>query len=303
MGLIKTNILSDRYALKAYNLFQKKNWKIETQENGLSTFDRFCNRLAVLDNDEQRELLLELTEDYLRVSLNEYEKLFLRVWGKFFSGKKIELGKEERFVICPLQQPNDFGKIKSSTAMLYLCQDNCLRCFPIFSNEQIRICSSPECLKDIQCKIKELVLIDDYIGSGETGLGCLAYIKNLGKDIENITVLSLVSQKEGIKALKKEDVHVFTAVQREKGITDKYLNDEEREHKLKLMGKIENTLKIPKEWHLGYNNSEALVSMIRTPNNTFPIYWYEDNKGKSRRAPFPRKGNIRILEKEKHNDK
>lgn len=303
MGLIKTNILSDRYALKAYDLFQNKNWKIETQEDGLSIFDRFCDRLAALDNDEQRELLLELTEDYLRVPLNEYEKLFLNVWRKFFIGKKIKLGKEERFVICPLQQPKDFGKLKSSTTMLYLCQDNCLRCFSVFSDEQIRICSSPECLKDIPCKIKELILIDDYIGSGETGLGCLEYIKNLGKDIENITILSLVSQKEGIKALQKENIRVLTAIQREKGITDKYSNDQEREHKLKLMGAIEDSLKIPTEWHLGHNTSEALVSMVRTPNNTFPVYWYEEGKGKNGRAPFPRKGNIRILEMEKQNDK
>ena len=295
MRLVNPNILSEKYASKAFALFQNKKWEIEEQEGGLSVFDRFCDRLAVLDNDEQRELLLELTEDYLRVSLSEYEKLFLSVWRKYFTGKRIELRKDERFVICPLQQPEDFGKIKSSTMMLYLCQDNCLRCFPVFSDEQIRICSSPELLKDIPCKIKELILIDDYIGSGETGLGCLEYIKSIGKDIAKITILSLVSQKEGIDVLQKEGVRVLTAIQREKGITDKYVDNEERERRLKLMLAIEDSLKIPNEWHLGHNASEALVSMVRTPNNTFPVYWYEDDKGKNARAPFPRKGNIKLL--------
>ena len=295
MRLVKPNILSEKYASKAFALFQNKNWKIEAQDGELSVFDRFCDRLAILDNDEQRELLLELTEDYLRVSLNEYEKLFLCVWRKYFTGKKIELGKDERFVICPLQQPEDFGKIKSSTTMLYLCQDNCLRCFTVFGDEQIRICSTPERLKDIKCKIKELILIDDYIGSGETGLGCLEYIKDLGKDIENITVLSLVSQKEGIKVLQQEGVRVLTAIQREKGISDKYSDGEEKEQKLKLMLAIEDSLRIPNKWQLGHNSSEALVSMVRTPNNTFPVYWYEEDKGKKGRAPFPRKGNVRMV--------
>jgi len=303
MRLISSNILSEKYALKAYKLFKNKQWEIEAKAGEISVFDRFCDRLAVLNNDEQRELLLELTEDYLRVNLNEYEKLLLCVWRKFFTRYKIELEKDERFVICPLQQPKDFGKIKSSTSMLYICQDNCLRCFPVFSDGQIRICNSPERLQDIKCKIKELILIDDYIGSGETGLGCLEYIKGLDVNIENVTVLSLVAQKEGIKVLENEGVRVETAIQRGKGITDKYSDKEEQDYKLKLMIGIEEFLDIPNEWQLGHNRSEALVSMIRTPNNTFPVYWYERNNGEKGRAPFPRKGNIRMIEKEACDDK
>lgn len=30
--------------------------------------------------------------------------------------------------------------------------------------------------------------------------------------------------------------------------------------------------------YLGYKESEALVTMIKTPNNTLPFYWYEGKR-------------------------
>lgn len=44
---------------------------------------------------------------------------------------------------------------------------------------------------------------------------------------------------------------------------------------------------------LGYAESEALVTMIKTPNNTFPFYWYEKNSNSY--APFPRRENVKVL--------
>lgn len=62
--LRKKESLSEKYATKAYELFEKKKWKVEYCETERSVFDCFCDRLAMLDNDEQRDLILELTEDY-----------------------------------------------------------------------------------------------------------------------------------------------------------------------------------------------------------------------------------------------
>jgi len=41
------------------------------------------------------------------------------------------------------------------------------------------------------------------------------------------------------------------------------------------MQSIERRIKgLEEKFKFGYEGSEALVSMIRCPNNTFPIYWY-----------------------------
>jgi hypothetical protein len=52
------------------------------------------------------------------------------------------------------------------------------------------------------------------------------------------------------------------------------------------MEHIEKNLDIPDDYLFGYKKSEALVTMIRTPNNTFPVFWY--NKKNEDNAPFPR---------------
>ena len=55
------------------------------------------------------------------------------------------------------------------------------------------------------------------------------------------------------------------------------------------MSSIETSIGVTEDYRLGYASSEALVSMIRTPNNTFPIYWFRNKKEKlNLHAPFPR---------------
>ena len=66
-----------------------------------------------------------------------------------------------------------------------------------------------------------------------------------------------------------------------------YYTDEEAEHRLKLMEEIEDKMSVKRNYRLGYGQSEALVTMCRTPNNTFPVFWEE--KGNMKLAPFPRR--------------
>ena len=295
--LRKKESLSEKYATKAYELFEKKKWKVEYCETERSVFDCFCDRLAMLDNDEQRDLILELTEDYLKITLKDYEALLIEVWKEYLKNNKIQLNSEERFCICPILIEADFKKQKSCTAMLYLCGSLELRSFGMFADEQIRLCSTPEALvRDIVDKevpLGRLVLIDDYIGSGETALECIEYIKKNHVDVEKVDVLSLVAQEEAINNLEKENVKVYAAVVRKKGISDKYAIGIVEKKKC-IMHEIEDILKVDSKYSFGFNQTEALISLIKTPNNTFPVYWYENNSIKSK-APFPRKENIKML--------
>ena len=86
--LRKKESLSEKYATKAYELFEKKKWKVEYCETERSVFDCFCDRLAMLDNDEQRDLILELTEDYLKITLKDYEALLIEVWKEYLKTKE-----------------------------------------------------------------------------------------------------------------------------------------------------------------------------------------------------------------------
>ena len=55
------------------------------------------------------------------------------------------------------------------------------------------------------------------------------------------------------------------------------------------MKEIEKLIPGDKFFSFGYNKSEALVTLNRTPDNTFPIFWRNHKKGgKVFQAPFPR---------------
>ncbi len=269
----------------------KKKWTL--QEAGeYSVFDRFCSRLAELENDIQRDLVIELTNDFLWVQSSMYEGYLLSALKKLFESKEWERPKEKNIYICPLLPKKDFGKLKSSTFMLYLCQSILMRTYPEFQESQIRICETPELLKDHIGKIGSLILIDDFIGSGETALECLDYLKFINNTDTKIYIVSLVAQEEGIDNISKERVSVFTAIIRKKAITDTYSGSEAKE-------KIETMINISKHLHakdtmlLGYADTESLVAMIKTPNNTFPVYWFEYKNNSY--APFVRKENVKVI--------
>jgi hypothetical protein len=55
------------------------------------------------------------------------------------------------------------------------------------------------------------------------------------------------------------------------------------------MSEIEEMLAISSKFKFGYKKSEALISLDRTPNNTFPLFWCKKKRdGESWCAPFYR---------------
>lgn len=292
--MLGKKVLADKYVNQLYHLFQEKQWEIE-EIGEFSTFDRFCSRLSELEDDSERDFILELTEQFLWVRSSMYEKYLIETMKKLFDSDAWKPDKKKNIYICALTAESDFGKLKSNTFMLYMCQSILLRAFSEFHEQQVRICETPEVLKQHKDNIGALILIDDYIGSGETALGCLKYLEFLKDDWGKLYVLSLVAQEEGVENILKEKVPVYTAILRKKGITDVY-EPEDAEKKLEQMQKIGRELGVKKELQLGYVQTESLVAMIKTPNNTFPIYWYEGKKKPY--APFPRKENVKVIRSE-----
>ena len=206
-----------------------------------STFDMFCKRLNELDSDADRELIMELTHKYLVVNVEEYSKYLIDVTRKFLKDNKKSIDTLDTLHIFPVQDANYLGKTKSGNLMCYLLQGCFMRRFKEFHDKRIRIIETFDALEKYRDDIECLILIDDFIGSGDSVLECVNLIEERG------------IEKDKIKANK--------------------------------------------ELYLGYKESEGLVTMIKTPNNTFPFYWFEKKKeGKHTTAPFPRRNNIGVDE-------
>lgn len=240
---------------------------------------------------------MELSNNFLWVQSNKYEKYLLIALKKLFDSKVWKESSKKNIYICALLPEADFGKIKSGVFMLYLCQSILLRTFPEFQESQIRICETPEVLMQHKEQIGEVILIDDFIGSGNTAIECLEYLKFLKEESRKIYIIALVAQEEGIKNIKGTGVDVYAAIIRHRGITDTYPEKEAKE-KLEKMRQISKEIVAKKTMLLGYLDTESLVAMIKTPNNTFPVYWCESRNYPY--APFPRKANIKMVRSEKY---
>lgn len=273
---------------KLSNLFDEKGWDIgeDTGQDKTTLFERFCDLLSRL-NEEQQEFIIELTYDYQIIDFNKYTDLINSILCEMYT--TLDYMKDLKSIfIMPLVSEENKNKIKSSTLVAYLFQTPLLKYNKKISklsfkvrneltdNEINRINESPKTI---------LLLVDDFIGTGETALSAFEYYKGLGIKKEKIIICSIVSQKIGYDLLTQNGILVFYGELHNRALTDKF-KDYELEEKLKIMQSIERIISPHEDYKFGYKSSEALVTLVRTPNNTFPIYWLEKSKGP--KVPFPR---------------
>ena len=294
--LIKKNTLAEKFVIELAAIFNDQNWEIEESTNDeYSIFDIFCKRLEDLETDADRELMIELTRKYLVVGAGEYYKYMFDVFKKFINCNRDVMMDIDTIHIFPVQDKDYPEKTKSGNMMCYLFQGLLMRRFDVFRNKRVRIIETFDGLVKHKDDIKCLLVVDDFVGSGDTLLGCVNSIEEKGIEKEKIKVLTLVLQECGKKVADEYGVEIYTSVLRNKGITDNYSEQEVQEKKEQLK-RISKRFKVKdKNLYLGYKESEGLVSMIKTPNNTFPFYWYEGKReGKLSLAPFPRRNNVGV---------
>lgn len=259
-------------------IFAKKGWPIEECFDD-KVFDNFCELLKQLDS-EQRKLLISLTKDFLWVQESSYLPYFSKTFNIFVDSYDFYRGKN--IYICPLLPEEDFGKSKSSVYLFYSVK-SCLKVIQSKYNDfAITYSDMP---KEVDLNLVKnnytLCLIDDFIGTGETAESAVSYFLNQGIAKEKIVILALVGMKAGLSKLEKAGYQVYSNVLCDKGLSTKY-----DESQIAIMRDIEESIGVRADYRFGYGASEALVRMRRTPNNTFPIYWYRGKKNNF--APFPR---------------
>ena len=284
----KNSRLSAQMYLKLVEVFKTNDWEIRTEDAGTeSRFNRFCERLSILDAKEQ-ELVIELTKRFTVISGGEYLQLIIKLLDRI-SSENIEIfQKTSNFLVVPLIAPKDLKKMKSSKFMWYYFHDERVKYSSVFVGKKLIYCEieKPSWVKAV--KPNEIViLLDDYIGSGETAVSAIRWLTSGSAiDPRQIVIMSLAAQEMGMNRIKQETgVVTYTYHQLTRGISDCYTGGQLKMN-ISIMNRIENKLRIEKKFRFGYNKSEATISLIRTPNNTFPVFWKPC--GKNTLAPFSR---------------
>lgn len=270
------------------NTFKANGWEIPNDSSGMeSRFNRFCERLSILDIKEQR-LVIELTRRFTDISGNEYLQLVIKLLNRIYDEENPFFSTAKKFYILPLVAPQDFKRTKSSSFVWYYFRDELVKYSSLFLNKNLVYCDIEKISWLYSLKANErVILVDDFIGSGETAVGAVRWIADTIKiNPTQMVILSIAAQELGIKHIFQETkVTTCSYYKFARGISDFY-SGEKRKDYLLIMNAIEDKLKVASVDRLGYNQSEALISLIRTPNNTFPVFW--KTKSKSKPAPFSR---------------
>lgn len=277
--------------MKLNKVFKTNNWTEKDIDEFV--FDNFCKLINNLDN-KQRALIIELTEKYKWISYNDYNS---RILSTIDSIELEKLQKLKTVYLFPIIKREDEGKFKSGQFLIYQIK-SFKRYLKNYGEITFKYISKFDDLNEENLKMKEneaLYLIDDYIGSGETLNFCLDELKvNTSISNDKINIITLASQNEIYEKLKADGIAIYANYISKKGISD-YYTPPLLQEKIEIMLEIEKMIPGGSHFSLGYNKSEALITMVRTPDNTFPIFWKTYKKGSQKfEAPFSREETIEL---------
>ena len=288
MSLDKDMRISAENFMKLVDTFKQNGWDVpESDVEYESRFYRFCKRLSILDTNEQA-LMIELTKQFKNIDAQEYTPYMVELLKQIHSDQSDFFVKNKKIFVLPLLAPEDFKKTKSSSYMWYNFHDERIRLSLLLKDKELVFCDPTRFSWIENLKENEAVLLlDDYIGSGETAVNAVRWLHSqYNVDVEKTAILSIAAQEQGLEYIAENlQTRVFTYLIRKKGLSD-YYSDETLAKNIKIMTEIEKKLNVEKRFAFGYNKSEALISLIKAPNNTFPVFWFTTQKHEF--APFLR---------------
>lgn len=268
-------------------IWEGKNWQFPTPEAKDSAFNRLCNLLSKLDDDEQ-DLFINLTKSYSLYSLTEYSSLQIKSLNHIDPEIWLDI---EKVIFMPLVNPKDSlkNKVKSGHALGYSFLN-----YAQYSNMpktlKIEAYANPTIVREeIQANKILVIMVDDFIGSGLSAEKAVLPVKKMLWEQDKLIVLSLVTMQQGIDYINKLGIPMFYAEMVNPGIKNNpYIAD--KAFAYKQIDEIwKRHLEISEGYKRGYEECEALVTLIRTPNNTLPMYWVEKSRdGSEWPAPFSR---------------
>lgn len=132
---------------------------------------------------------------------------------------------------------------------------------------------------------RTIVIVDDFAGTGDTISASIDHLISIGQPRDRIYICLLYAMDQAIEAFLAKGVPVL-AIQRGAPAISGY--EFAPEHGGKdapaIYDALEVDLGVKTQFRRGFGATEALVSMLRTPNNTLPIFWFN---GEGSMTPWP----------------
>ena len=266
-----------------------KKWKFQTQEVEDTAFNRFCLMAERFEADEKK-LLIQLTAKYQRYTMIDYYNLLVNAI--------LKIGAEnidgvDLIVVIPLIKKADIisQKPKSGTALIYPAVYTAIPVNAVIAGINVSYFLTPDfdekCLVDTNKAL--FLIVDDFIGSGNSALTVVGELRPKLRGQDQVAIIGLVAMKDGVALIEGNGIPVFWSEIHAKGIADNESIVNKKEA-YDILDRIwQKNLEVNKRYKIGYEKSESLVTLIRTPNNTLPMYWCgKDRSGSDWPSPFKR---------------
>lgn len=270
--LSKKGVLPGELLNRLRELFEYKRWNVDFAE--ISCYMRYVRTISKLKPEEQN-LLFDLSRRFEHIQIGDYAKALAKPLGQLrdqYAGKLIFIG-------CVTEDDIKNHEVKSCMNVLYQLKGTTMKYYIEMGRK--RVCDNARYVRgteidEVNAGNAMLVFVDDFIGTGETAVEAARYLAKAQPKLtnwKNVCYLAIAAQKEGVKRLRDSGCSVYVTEEYGKGISDYYKGKQLAEARATMM-QIESGLKkLEKDFKFGYQQSEALLSMERCPNNTFPIYW------------------------------
>lgn len=261
-----------------FQLQKKQPWLSEKHDEVLELLFTDCK------TDEQRQLILELLDRFIFLKESDYNQSLHDLADEITTNPSFE-SKTTQLVSLTADNYSDSGQ-----SILYALKP---RLEKREWREHLAINRFGSSYKEFHRahdKHKNIIFVDEYIGSGQTVFSRYKELKRVyeEKGVNDITVKVFViaASTVGLEFLKQHNIETFFLHEIKKGISD-HSDDNNRNHYLDLMSKLEDTLSqryndsdLPR---MGYGGTESLYGREEgnTPNSVFPIFWwpfYVDDK-------------------------
>lgn len=269
---------------RLYSIFSSKRW--HDKEMHEVVFRNFCELLGNL-NDKQQNLLLELAERYTWLTFAEYQGKLVHIFNTIIPEE--EINNLSRIVLFPVMKPKDEEVTKSGHGVLIILRG--VR--PFFERYKHLEFKEIETFDKLELPFtlsdnERIFLLDDFLGTGDTIKSTIEQLLlNPNITLDKIRVITVASHQQAVNYMESIGVRYYTEIVTRKEISDHY-STPELEEKTAIMKEIEKLLP-SKKYSFGYGQSEGLITLYRTPNNTFPIFWHDYEKNEiNYKAPFPR---------------
>jgi hypothetical protein len=253
---------------KLLRLFSKQNWlrdrKIEIEE-----LLKFC------DNESQKDIIIDLLEEFTFLNQDTYQKTLNQVCDFIINHSGFN---EETTQIVALTKTESAD---SGQVVLYHLRNSLFGLHWRKFKDVNKLGSSKKIYNQ---GFKQIILFDEFIGSGQTIIGRVNEIKGLiGEDFSFICCF-IAGMEYAINKVQEQGIQVYCPLKLKQGISERYYGHElmqAEDDMLNLELKLAPWINKKElySYSFGWKGSEALYSLEgcngNTPNNVFPIFWWK----------------------------